>query len=118
LAEAHSADPFFAMGVESRELWWKFAAELEEASGASVGLERCGALKVAFDEDSARELRDAFAWQQAAGVRSELLDPAAALSLEPAISPTIACALLMPDEAQLEPRKLAPALLAAVRRAG
>ncbi len=118
LAEAHAADAFFALGLESRELWRTFAASLEEASGTSVGFETCGALKVAFDETSERELRDAFAWQQAAGVRSALLDEAGARALEPGLSPSVRAALHLPEEAQVDTRRAASALVAAVRAAG
>ena len=44
------------LGLRSAEMWPGFAAELEEAADAGVGLRQTGTLVVARDEDEAREL--------------------------------------------------------------
>jgi glycine/D-amino acid oxidase-like deaminating enzyme len=56
--------------------------------------------------------------QRAAGVRAEVVDAAAARSLEPGLTPDLAGAVFYPQDAQVQPVLAATTLLAAVRRRG
>lgn len=108
LGSATSPDAEF--GHLSSSLWPDFAKELEAASGRGVHYRRCGALMVARTQSDASAMK---LWPG-----TEYLDAAAARALEPMLSPDIAGAVWAPDEAQVDNRALASALITAFVRAG
>jgi glycine oxidase len=87
---------FTALARRSAELWPAFAGELGD-----VGYTRCGSLVLAFD-DSPFELD------------GEALDGAACRALEPGIAPDCVGGLLLPDDAQVDPRRAVAALAQAL----
>lgn len=95
-----------------------FVEELEEAGGLEVGYRRCGALQVALDRDEAAELRRLHGLQLAFGLEAEWLRPRRCRELEPGLTTACASGVHAPGEAQVDPRALTRALLAAVERAG
>lgn len=116
--EATSAGPMLALGVESRERHAALAAELLDAHGVDVGFRRCGALVLAYDDAEVDALRARAEMLSGAGVTARVHDAAGARALEPACHPGVVAALELPDEAQLDPRALLPALAIAAERAG
>jgi glycine oxidase len=88
-----------ALATRSADLWPTFADELREVTGVDVGYTRCGSLLLAFDEAEAT---------------GEWLDGDACRALEPGISPECAGGLLVPDDAQVDPRRAAQALVQAL----
>lgn len=62
------------------------------------------AVKVAFDDDSARALARRVAWQRAKGLRAELVSVDDALTRVPALSPHVVAAAFFPDDHALDPR--------------
>jgi glycine oxidase len=106
------------LGLRSAEMWPRFAAELEQASGMDVGLMRTGTLLVARDEDGARELERQFAFRASLGLRVERLRPSESRRREPALAPTVRLALQAPDDHSVDPRLVLAALREACVSAG
>jgi glycine oxidase len=106
------------LNLESAALWPAFAAELEDATGMSVGFERRGALTVAVDRDDAAELRRVHELQRSLGLLSEWLTPSAARAAEPGLAPRIAGAIDAPGEAHVDPVAVLTALVRAFEDAG
>ncbi len=108
----------YALSRESLARWPAFAAELETATGLSVGLRTDGTLVVADDRDSLLRLRRLFDFQQAHGAPVEWISGEAAREREPLLSPRIPAAVWSPTDHQVDNRRLAEALVAAVEAAG
>ncbi|MGC9270873.1 glycine oxidase ThiO [Acidiphilium sp.] len=122
LAAACEAEPGeAALGVLSREslgLWPAFAAEIEAASGCSVGLRREGTLVVALNRDDAAKLRHDLAFQRSQGIDLEWLTPGEAREREPYLAPQLAGAIFSPGDIQVDNRAVMAALRVAFQRAG
>jgi FAD dependent oxidoreductase TIGR03364 len=99
--------PELALALRARGLWEELAAAVPEA-----GFRPHGSLTLAADDAELALLKEAAARPDAAERGYELLDPAAARELSPALRGTFAGALLCRRDAIVEPR-LVPA---AVRR--
>ncbi|MFJ2439752.1 glycine oxidase ThiO [Streptomyces sp. NPDC087658] len=95
-----------------------FVAELEAASGLDTGYRACGTLAVALDTDDRAELRDLHALQRRSGLASEWLTGRECRRLEPMLAPAVRGGLRVDGDHQIDPRRLATALLAACARAG
>jgi glycine oxidase len=106
------------LNLDSARAYPEFAAELEEASGGPVDYRRSGALHVALDVDEAEELRRHHDLQRSLGLAAEWLRPAECRELEPGLSPGIAGGVHAADDAEVDPRTLVGALVAAIGRAG
>ncbi len=103
-----------ALGRRSLELWPSFAAELEEATGADVGFERSGTLFVAFDRDELEGVDWEHDVLTRMGLESSRLTARECRTLEPGLAPVCAGGLLSPHEAQVDPRRVAAALVEAL----
>ncbi len=99
----------------ARDGWPSFARELEAETGRDVHLRSDGTLVVALTPVEAGRLERVASEQKARGLRAELLDPAGARRLEPAVRPGIAAALLLPDDHLVDPLPLMEATAVAVR---
>lgn len=112
-----SAGALLTLGEASLGLHARWAEELLSEVGLGVGYRRSGALALALDAtehaDVARE-----AARLSSLTEVEHLDAAAVRSLEPAITPEVVSALLVPAEAQVEPPLLVRALALAAERGG
>ena len=102
------------MTLAAAELYPDFVAELEAASGVATGYRRDGALHVALDRDEAAELRRVHELQRSLGLGAEWLPPRRCRELEPGLTPSFNGGVHAPDEASVDPRALAAALLAAL----
>ena len=116
--EGEHDDPLFRLALASRDAYPDFAAELRELSGVDVGWRRSGLLRTSATGEDAAPLEARLAWQRRAGLTIESLSGDEARGLEPRLSPAIERALFFPDEAMVEPRKLAEALPIAAQAAG
>ena len=116
--ETDSDEDFHKFGIESLDLYPKFAAELLDETGIDIELDRSGTLCVAFSEDESIELHATFARQQARNVSVELLTGEELRLLEPAISENVHAALFYPNDWQVENRKLVAALREFAQRSG
>lgn len=95
-----------------------FVAELEAATGLSVGYVRQGALHVALDRDEAVALRRVHELQRSLGLGAEWLAPRRCRELEPGLTPSFNGGVHVSGEATVDPRALSTALLAALEAEG
>jgi glycine oxidase len=95
-----------------------FVAEVEAASGLSVGLRTAGTLVVGFDADDVRALDELLAYQQELGLDAERLTPRAARAREPALTPRVRGGLAVGGDHSVDGRALHAALTAAATTAG
>jgi glycine oxidase len=107
-----------ALNLAAARGWPAFAAELEAASGRTVGHLTSGTLLAAVDDTDAAWLRDLVAFQHELGLHSELLTPRRARELEPGLAPTVRGALRAPGDHQVDNRRLLRALVAAAHASG
>ncbi|MCZ9339379.1 FAD-binding oxidoreductase, partial [Streptomyces sp. TRM76130] len=90
-----------------------FAAELAEATGQDLGYRRCGTLAVALDADDRAHLRELHAFQLRSGLESAWLSGRDCRRLEPMLAPGVRGGLRVDGDHQIDPRRLAAALLTA-----
>ncbi len=107
-----------ALNLASAERYPAFAAELAEASGQELGYRRCGTLAVALDADDRAYLRELHALQLRSGLESEWLSGRECRRLEPMLAPGVRGGLRVDGDHQIDPRRLASALVSACERAG
>ncbi|MGW0820389.1 glycine oxidase ThiO [Streptomyces sp. NPDC002845] len=106
------------LNLESARRYPGFAAELTEATGLDLGYRRCGTLAVALDADDRAHLRELHALQHRSGLESEWLSGRDCRRLEPMLAPGVRGGLRVDGDHQVDPRRLAKALVAACERAG
>ncbi|MEU9008300.1 glycine oxidase ThiO [Streptomyces sp. NPDC048479] len=106
------------LNLESARRYPAFVAELEETSGQSVGYRACGTLAVALDADDRAHLRELHALQRQSGLESEWLTGRECRRLEPMLAPGVRGGLRVDGDHQVDPRRLAAALVAACERVG
>ncbi|MEE4541606.1 glycine oxidase ThiO [Streptomyces sp. V4-01] len=95
-----------------------FTAELTERTGLDTGYRRCGTLAVALDTDDRAHLRDLHAFQTSLGLESQWLSGRDCRRLEPMLAPGVRGGLRVDGDHQVDPRRLAAALLRAAELAG
>ncbi|MGH7723786.1 MAG: glycine oxidase ThiO [Candidatus Dormibacteria bacterium] len=108
---------FAALTMAAADAWPGFAADLEQASDAAVPYRRCGALWLAADRDEAEELRRLHQGLLHLGSGGEWLTSSACRELEPGLG-ACAAGVLLPDDAEVDPRRVLAALVVACARAG
>ncbi|MFG2519283.1 glycine oxidase ThiO [Streptomyces sp. NPDC048527] len=106
------------LNVESARRYPAFAAELSEATGLDLGYRACGTLAVALDADDRAHLRELHALQRKSGLESEWLSGRECRRLEPMLAPSVRGGLRVDGDHQIDPRRLAKALVVACERAG
>jgi len=111
-------EELLGLGMASLGRWPDFAAELEEASGRSVGFRTDGTIIVAFDGDDRARLADTIDRQRSLGLDVEDLPGRALRSVEPALAPSVRRGVWAAGERSVDPQALVEALLVAAERAG
>ncbi|MFF5404812.1 glycine oxidase ThiO [Streptomyces misionensis] len=114
----YGEETLLALNLRSALRYPEFAAELTEASGRDLGYRRCGTLAVALDADDRAHLRELHALQQRCGLESQWLSGRECRRLEPMLAPGVRGGLRVDGDHQIDPRRLAAALLTACERAG
>jgi glycine oxidase len=109
---------FSALCVASRELYPRFAAEIEAAAGDPVGYRAEGSLLVALDARQEAELARIHAAQAARGHVLKPLDAAEVVRRVPHLAPEIRRGLFIPEDHWIDNEQLMRALLVACRHAG
>ncbi|MBD0419927.1 glycine oxidase ThiO [Streptomyces sp. TRM S81-3] len=107
-----------ALNLASARRYPDFAAELTDLTGHDLGYRRCGTLAVALDADDRAHLRELHALQQRSGLESEWLAGRECRRLEPMLAPGVRGGLRVDGDHQIDPRRLARALVAACERSG
>ncbi|MFJ7148156.1 glycine oxidase ThiO [Streptomyces sp. NPDC100445] len=114
----YGEEMLLALNLESARRYPEFVAELTELTGLGTGYRRCGTLAVALDADDRAHLRDLHALQRRSGLASEWLSGRECRRLEPMLAPGVRGGLRVDGDHQVDPRRLAAALVAACERAG
>ncbi|MFI9805200.1 glycine oxidase ThiO [Streptomyces sp. NPDC052301] len=119
VSELHYGEErLLALNLESARRYPDFAAELTELTGHDLGYRRSGTLAVALDADDRAHLRELHALQQRCGLDSEWLSGRECRRLEPMLAPGVRGGLRADGDHQIDPRRLAAALVAACERTG
>ncbi|MES9524244.1 glycine oxidase ThiO [Streptomyces capoamus] len=111
-------ETLLALNLESARRYPGFTAELTELTGHDLGYRRCGTLAVALDSDDRAHLRELHALQRRSGLESEWLSGRDCRRLEPMLAPGVRGGLRVDADHQIDPRRLAAALMAACERSG
>ncbi|MFD4374909.1 glycine oxidase ThiO [Streptomyces sp. NPDC058486] len=114
----YGEETLLGLNLASAARYPAFVAELEEATGLDVGYRACGTLAVALDADDRAHLRELHALQTRCGLASEWLSGRECRRLEPMLAPGVRGGLRVDGDHQVDPRRLATALLTACERAG
>ncbi|WP_329024472.1 MULTISPECIES: glycine oxidase ThiO [unclassified Streptomyces] len=114
----YGEETLLGLNLASAERYPAFTAELEEASGRDIGFRACGTLAVALDADDRAHLRELHELQRRSGLESEWLTGRECRRLEPMLAPGVRGGLRVDGDHQVDPRRLAAALLTACERAG
>lgn len=99
-------EDFLRVGVESLKLYPGFLDELAEDSGERIELDRRGTLIVALDRDDTERIRRLYDFRLHLGLPVEWLLGSEAREREPLLSPKVAAAILLPDDTQVNSRRL------------
>ncbi|MFF3417755.1 glycine oxidase ThiO [Streptomyces sp. NPDC002698] len=111
-------ETLLGLNLASARRYPDFAAELTEATGQDLGYRRSGTLAVALDADDRAHLRELHALQVRSGLESEWLSGRECRRLEPMLAPGVRGGLRVDGDHQIDPRRLAAALVTACERAG
>jgi glycine oxidase len=114
--EADHLDDFFRLACASRDLYPAFAQSLQEETGIDVELDTTGTLCLGFTLQDGAELRRRYQWQTSEGLQVEWLSGNEARGLEPCLSANVASALHLPNDWQVENRRLVEALVSANKK--
>ncbi|MDN3295515.1 glycine oxidase ThiO [Streptomyces ficellus] len=115
----YGEETLLGLNLASARRYPEFVAELQEAAGGmDVGYRACGTLAVALDADDRAHLRELHALQRRSGLDSEWLTGRECRRLEPMLAPGVRGGLRVDGDHQVDPRRLAAALVAACERAG
>ena len=115
---AFGEEPLVALSRASLALYPDFVAELEQASGTSVGLRTAGTLLVGFDADDVRALEHVHAFHVELGLAASRLTPRACRAQEPSLTPRLRGGVHVPGDHSVDARAVHAALLVAAERAG
>ena len=116
--DCSAAIPLVPLGRASLALYPQFIAAIETASNLRTGYRQDGALEALFHGDAQRGLSTLVALHHALGLSCEPLPLEEAREMEPALGRDAHAAVFLPDEACVDTRALAAALLAATKTAG
>ncbi|MGW0330594.1 glycine oxidase ThiO [Streptomyces sp. NPDC003011] len=106
------------LNLESARRYPHFVAELTDLTGQDLGYRRSGTLAVALDADDRAHLRELHALQRQSGLDSEWLSGRECRRLEPMLAPGVRGGLRVDGDHQIDPRRLAAALVTACERTG
>ncbi|MEU8969606.1 glycine oxidase ThiO [Streptomyces monashensis] len=114
----YGEETLLALNLESARRYPDFAAELTELTGHDLGYRRCGTLQVALDADDRAHLRELHVLQERCGLESQWLSGRECRRLEPMLAPGVRGGLRVDGDHQVDPRRLAAALVVACERSG
>jgi glycine oxidase len=122
LAAAAELEPggsdLLALCLESQRLWPEFRDELEAASGLSIDYRDEGTLLVALGREEVERLRFRHDLQRRSGVAARWVNGSEARAIEPGLRPSATAGILCPNDHQVDPRRVIPALQQALAGAG
>lgn len=114
----YGQDALYPLMIASAAEYPRLIAELSEATSQPLGYRRTQTLLLAVDQADRTALNNLQAVQRRFGMDIEEISVAGARRLEPALSPQLTGAFLIPGDHQVDPRQLVSAALDAVCRPG
>ncbi|MFI7598490.1 glycine oxidase ThiO [Actinoplanes sp. NPDC049681] len=111
---AFGQEALTALMIESASRWPGFVAGLHEETGLDVGFDPRGSLAVALTGDDLAEAQRMWAYREQHDLKVRRLLPSAVRELEPALSPRLRGGAYVPDDLQVDPRRVVAALRAAL----
>ncbi|HEX5140667.1 MAG TPA: glycine oxidase ThiO [Dehalococcoidia bacterium] len=119
IAEADTEEQaFIDLALESCALYPEWVRDIERDSGETCGYRDEGSLMIALHRDHEVEFERLAAIQHRMGLEARHISREQALEAEPYLSPRVVSGLLVPNDRQVNPRRLTHALAAAVRALG
>ena len=115
-SETTGKEPLFEIGIRSRALYRDFTDELRDISGIDSEYRAEGTVCIALRDDDLREFAVCSRAQNALGLRAELVSAEEARRIEPSATPAALGGLFLPDDHQVENRKLMQSLAAALAK--
>jgi glycine oxidase len=106
------------LALASHDAYPEWVGEVERASGIETGFDRTGTLFVALHRDHLSQIAHLEAFQRERGLDSERLTAAELRALEPMLAPGVVGGLRLPEDWQVDPRRLLSALARALGAAG
>jgi glycine oxidase len=106
------------IGKASLAMYPEFIALVQELSGMVTGYRAKGTVEALFSRHAREELNTIVALHRGLGLQAEAISAKEARELEPALSEEIEAAVLRPQEASVDNRLLADALVEAAKRSG
>jgi glycine oxidase len=116
--ESQTPGPFFDLCLRSRAMYRSFAEELNDASGIDVEYKDEGTLFVVLQGEDDEEKTRWARWQLEAGLPLEHVSADDLRKIEPAVTESATRAIFLPEEHQVENRRVMDALEVAMKRAG
>jgi glycine oxidase len=114
----HGEEVLLPLAIESRALWSGFADELKSATGIDTDYRTEGTLLVALDRDDREHLEHRYDYFRTQDLKIEMLSGYEARQREPYLARGVTGALYSPEDHQVDNRKVAIALKAALVSAG
>lgn len=111
---AFGQEPLQELMLESARRWPSFAAELAGQSGHDLRFDTSGAVDVALTRDDLAEARRMWAYREQRDLKVRPMPPSELRELEPALSPRVRGGAFVPDDWQVDPRRVVAALRAAL----
>ncbi len=111
-------EDFLSLGRESLRLFPRFLAELREEAHEEVSLDTRGTLITGLDRDDNERLRRLHGFRKDLGLPVEWLTGTDAREIEPFLSPRTSSAIWIPDDHQVDSRRLVGALKTAFQKCG
>jgi len=106
------------LGKASLAMYREFIEQVEELSGIQTGYRANGTVEALFSRHAREELSTIVALHRGLGLKAEAISAQEARDLEPDLSEEMEAAVLRPDEASVDNRLLASALIEAAKRSG
>ncbi len=118
-AEADSQDPdMLELLTAGLSRWPGFSEEISQLAGVSLGDDYPGSFVAACRPEHLASVRRLGETLSAVGAPAEWVTGSGLRDLEPAVGPAVSGALALPEEGQVDPRRLLPALRAGCEALG
>lgn len=117
-AEMDHPSSLFDFGIACRNRYREWVEAASDESGVAVDFRPDGLLHLAVTEEAAIALKARGDWQKSTGLRAEWIAGSEARDLEPDLRRGLAGALMLPDEASVDPVALTRAMAIAARSRG
>lgn len=105
-AEIEQDGPLFQLALKSQEMFSALSCELFEYSGVGIEYVNKGMVKIAETEEIATEVKKQVAFQKKWDPTITWLDSKQLREMEPALSPSVAGGMYLPNDGHVQPAEL------------